>query len=80
MSGCQIIIGLYCCHLHGKQSRKKFFLNCLTLEDEGTSYFETSGTTHPGVKYHILEDLNSQKHHCENLDPMTEILSEQYVL
>jgi hypothetical protein len=30
------------------------------LEDEGTTTFETSGTTYPMMQYHITEDLNAQ--------------------
>jgi hypothetical protein len=35
--------------------------------DEGTMIFDTVGTTKPMTQDHILEELNFQQHHCENL-------------
>jgi len=32
-------------------------------------FFETSGTVHSALQRHITEDLNHNKHRCDNLIP-----------
>jgi hypothetical protein len=39
---------------------QEVFRYLFTLEDEGTFFFETSGTAHPVVQRHIHEDQNPQ--------------------
>jgi len=45
------------------------FFNPLILQVEGTTVRQNSDTTNPAPYPHTLEDLNSPKHHCDNLKP-----------
>lgn len=50
----------YCLHPSGSSRPKNFYMN-------GTTVFETMGTTHQVAQRHISEDSNPQQHGCENL-------------
>jgi hypothetical protein len=44
-----------------------FFLDIMSLEEETSTWLDTSGTQHPGTQRHIAEELTPQLQSCENL-------------
>jgi len=63
LGGSQCFEEMYSCHLQGSIIQR---LNCLSLEDESTTFLPNVETDHPRTQRHIPEDLNTQVHRCQD--------------